>query len=136
MSGRIRVLRTHASYTVLVVGRGPFGTSGRILFFRTHACHTVPVMDLVLFLVFRTHVDRKDASCIYQDASIVSGRASILTWYALNTAVLVLVLIDRELLCQSQRRLLDCLLCNESVKETFYCEESYKNLQAVGGSNY
>ena len=43
---------------------------------------------------------------------------------------------SRELLWQYQRRLLDCLLCNEGVKETFYCEDSCTNLQAVGGSNY
>lgn len=87
-----------------------FQNSGRILSRRTHACYT--------------------------DASIVTGRASIPAWYALNTAVLVLVLMDRKLLCQSQRRLLDCLSCNEGVKETFYCEESCTNLQAVGGYNY
>ena len=33
-------------------------------------------MDLVLSLVFRTHLDRKDASRICQDASIVAGRSS------------------------------------------------------------
>ena len=64
-SGCIRVLRTHASYTVLVVGRGPFATSGRILSFRTHACYTVKVVDHRLYPEFGTQPITQDACVLY-----------------------------------------------------------------------
>ena len=71
-SGRIRSLRTHARYTVLVVGRGPFATSGRILSFRTHAWYTVEVVGHILFLEFKTHPITQDACMLY--GSVVDHR--------------------------------------------------------------
>ena len=60
------MLRTHASYTVLVVSRGLFLTLGRILPCRTHhACYTVVVVDLRLFPEFRTHPTMQDACMLY-----------------------------------------------------------------------